>query len=115
MSKQQCCYALAARLDLDSHADTTVLGSSFKVLEDKLTTCTVAPFLTIYAPTKDIPIVTGGTAYTNPETGTPYILVVNQSLYFGEDLQHSLLNPNQCRCNEVIVDLVPVHLSQGES
>lgn len=115
VSKQQRCHALAARLDLDSHADTTVLGSSFKVLEDTLTTCTVAPFLTSYAPTKDIPIVTGGTAYTDPETGTTYILVVNQGLYFGEDLQHSLLNPNQCRCNEVIVDDVPVHLSQGES
>ena len=37
-----------ARMDLDFHADTSVLGSSFKVLEDTEQTCMVSVFLESY-------------------------------------------------------------------
>jgi hypothetical protein len=39
------------------------------------------------------------------------ILVINQALYFGKNLSHILLNPNQLRFNNVTVDDVPRHLS----
>ena len=79
-----------------------------------MSTCTVALFLSSYAPTKDLSFVAGGTAYTDLVTDTSYILVVNQALYFGDDMQHSLLNPNQCCYNAVILDDVPRHLSNGK-
>ena len=37
------------------------------------------------------------TAYTDENTGITYILIVNEGLWFGERMKHSLINPNQCR------------------
>eukprot|EP00804_Cyclotella_cryptica_P027061 CCRYP_013688-RA/>CCRYP_013688-RA protein AED:0.40 eAED:0.40 QI:0/0/0/1/1/1/2/0/302 len=46
---------------------------------------------------KDIPVARCATAYTHPATGTTYILVFNEALYFGKSMDHSLINPNQVR------------------
>ena len=43
------------------------------------------------------PIVSGSTAYDDLGTNTTYILVVNEDLYYGNKLEHSLINPNQVR------------------
>jgi hypothetical protein len=56
-----------------------------------------------YEPERDIPIVSGATAYTCLESGQTYILVVNEGLWFGEKLQNTLLNPNQLRFAGVTV------------
>ncbi|KAI2513139.1 Reverse transcriptase (RNA-dependent DNA polymerase) [Fragilaria crotonensis] len=48
-----------------------------------------------YHPERDVPIVTGATAYTDQATGQVYILVINKGLWFGEMLTNSLINPNQ--------------------
>ena len=58
-----------------------------------------------YAPIQNVPIVTGVTAYDDTLTGETYILVFNESLYYGLKLNHSLINPNQLRhygikCND---------------
>ena len=58
-----------------------------------------------YAPIQNVPIVTGVTAYDDTLTGETYILVFNESLYYGLKLDHSLINPNQLRhygikCND---------------
>jgi hypothetical protein len=50
-----------------------------------------------YKPQEGVPIVAGGTAYDDPTTGTTYILVFNEALYYGTKLDHSLINPNQVR------------------
>ena len=47
-------------------------------------------------PKKDIPIVSGATAWRD-KTNEVYILVFNESLYYGTQLDHSLINPNQVR------------------
>jgi hypothetical protein len=39
-----------------------------------------------------------------------YILVLGQALYFGDEVEASLLCPNQMRANGVIVDDIPIHL-----
>jgi hypothetical protein len=44
---------------------------------------------------ENVPIVSGATAYDDPITGDTYILVFNESLFYGEKLDHSLVNPNQ--------------------
>jgi len=44
----------------------------------------------------DIPIATCFTAYTDDQ-GITYILVFNEVLWFGNSMDHSLINPNQIR------------------
>ena len=41
--------------------------------------------------------MSGATAWDDPTTGETYILVINEALYYGTKLDHSLINPNQIR------------------
>lgn len=50
--------------------------------------------------TSNIPVVTGATAAKFPN-GEVVILEVHQGLYFGEEMPHSLINPNQIRANSI--------------
>jgi hypothetical protein len=50
-----------------------------------------------------MPIVCGATAFTCQTTGETFILVINEGLFFGDKLEHSLLNPNQLRYSGVVV------------
>ena len=45
----------------------------------------------------NVPIVTGGTAWTDDTDNTTYILLFHEALYYGTKLSHSLINPNQIR------------------
>ena len=47
-----------------------------------------------------MPIVTGASAYTDTQ-GVTYILLINEALYYGDKMDHSLLNPNQIRHNNI--------------
>lgn len=55
------------------------------------------PYDTSYTPLLNVPIVSGATAWDDPLTGTTYILIINEALYYGITLNHSLINPNQLR------------------
>ena len=93
-----------ARCELDSHADTCALGSNFIPLYFTGRACDVTPYNSdSYEPERDVPIVSGATAYTCQRSGQTYILVVNEGLWFGEKLQNTLLNPNQLRFSGVKV------------
>ena len=59
--------------------------------------CEVSPFLNTYEPVKEIPVARCCTVWTSPYTGAEYLLVGDQMLWFGEQLKHSLINPNQIR------------------
>jgi hypothetical protein len=82
-------------LDLDSHANTSVIGANCRVIPYTDKSCQVAPYQPDYATMQDIPIVQAGTAYDDLYTGGKFILVINQGLYFGDNLPESLINPNQ--------------------
>lgn len=92
------------RMEFDNHADTCVLGKNFVLLNYTGRVCDVYPYSKTYDAIKDIPIVTGATAVQNRETGEVFILVINQGLYFGDQMDHSLINPNQIRHNGLIVN-----------
>jgi hypothetical protein len=78
-----------ARNELDSHADTCALGSNFIILHYTGRVCDVAPYNSqAYEPQRNIPIVTAATAYTNKETGEVSIIVINEALWFGENLNN---------------------------
>ena len=45
--------------------------------------------------------------WIHPQNGQPYILIINEALYFGDRVDVTLLNTNQLRANSVIVEDVP--------
>ena len=83
--------------ECDSNADTCCLGTNFVVLQATYRTADVYAYDTSIQPIENVPIVSGATAYDDPTTHTTYILVFNEALYYGERLDHSLINPNQIR------------------
>ena len=85
--------------ELDNHADTCCLGSNCVPIYFTGDECEVMPYSSDYEPIKHIPIVQGATAYDDDNTGETIILIYNQSLYFGDRLDHTLTNPNQLRAH----------------
>lgn len=63
------------RTDLDSHADTCVMGNTFYTYEETTQQCTVYPYSTTYKP-RTVTVAHGGTAYDH-DNGHTYILDVN--------------------------------------
>jgi hypothetical protein len=53
------------------------------------------PFLDSYEPIKEVMVARCGTVWTSPNTGQEYLLVIDQMLWFGSQMEHSLINPNQ--------------------
>ncbi len=95
--------AIFGRMEMDSHADTIVLGSNAIILQYTSRECDVAPYSDSYAPICNVPIVTGATAVTSSMTGETIILVFHEAIWMGNELDHSLLNPNQLRHHGVTV------------
>lgn len=95
--------ATYGRMELDSHADTIVLGRNAIILQYTSRECDVAPYSDTYEPIRNIPIVTGATAITSATTGATFILVFNEAIWMGSHLEHSLLNPNQMRHHGITV------------
>jgi hypothetical protein len=95
------------RSELDSHADTCVVGSNTMPLWYTDQIVSVSPFIGEYQPLKDIPVATVATAWDDPKDGSTIILVINEALYFGARMPHTLLCPNQLRFNGIIVNDTP--------
>ena len=87
--------------ECDTNADTCVLGSNFVVISMTQRTADVYPYDKAYKPIANVPIVSGATAWDDEFTGQTYILVFNESLFYGTKLDHSLLNPNQLRAHGI--------------
>jgi hypothetical protein len=96
------------KLELDSHADTCCAGANTAVLEYTGEKVNVAPFSGTYKPMADIPIATVGTVWEDPKSGDTRLLVLNETLYFGDKMAETLVCPNQLRANGLIVSEVPV-------
>ena len=91
------------RMEIDSHADTIVLGSNAIIIHYTSRECDVSPYADTYEPIRNVPIVTGATAVTSPSTGMTHILIFNEAIWMGDVLDHSLLNPNQLRAHGIEV------------
>ena len=66
-------------------------------------TADVYPYHTSCQPLYFVPIVSGKTTVTDSIAGNSVIMVINEALYYGKKLDHSLINPNQLRCYETMV------------
>ena len=72
-------------------------GSNCTILQYTGKVCDVAPYRDDYESVNDVPIVHAATAWQSPETGQTYILVLNEALWMGDSMDHTLVNPNQLR------------------
>jgi hypothetical protein len=96
------------RCNLDSHADTCVAGgNALEISHEDGRTVTVSGFSSKFEPRQDIRVSTVAYLWEDPESGKQYIFIVHEALYFGNELDHSLFNPNQLRDNGITVDDVP--------
>ena len=97
---------LETNLELDSHADTCVLGREALIILDYNRPVTVQG----YDPSlgsQTYSTVTGILSYLDPQTGEEYHLVVNQAIHIPH-LDHLLFCPMQCRVHDLSVnDLIP--------
>ena len=93
-SNEYCMDALPT--EIDNHADTICFGKNFRPIYFTSQVCTVSPFLDSYESKQDVPICSAVTA-VDLEDGTTILLEAGQGLYFGSEMDRSLINPNQVR------------------
>jgi hypothetical protein len=106
---------MLCRAELDSHADTCGGNSIARILEYSGQVAKVSGFVNSMDSIRDVPVVKAAIVFDVPSTGETVIPIINQVLYFGDQLTHILLNPNQMRSNDIQADDVPRHLSSSSS
>ena len=102
------------RTDLDSHADSPVIGRNALILHYTGQTVNVLPFASELGSCNDVPVVQAAVAYDCPYTGQTYIGIVNNALFI-ERMEHNLIPPIMMRLNGLHVDECPKFLSPHPS
>ena len=102
-------YIAETTLELDSHADTCVLGRHALIILDYDRPVSVVGYDESLG-TQTYKTVSGVVAYTDHMTGRTLHLVINQAIHIPH-LDHHLLCPMQCRVNDVTVDETPKFLA----
>jgi hypothetical protein len=92
-------------MELDTHADTTVLGKSCLLIQDFDRTVSVSGWDATTG-AKDCPTVTGVVAYDHPSTGQTYMLIFHQAIYL-DTMENHLICPMQCRAAGVTIHDCP--------
>eukprot|EP00956_Cyclotella_meneghiniana_P012523 scaffold17820_cov42-Cyclotella_meneghiniana.AAC.5 len=85
---------------------TICAGKNFRALSLTGQTCDVSGFHQSFDAIHDIPVAQVATAMTL-ENGETVILIINEALYFGNQMDHSLVNPNQIRAYGIDVSNNP--------
>ena len=102
------------RSELDSHADTCVVGKEALIVHDFDRTVNVSGFDESLGTVKGLKTVSAAVAYDDPITGRPVILVIHQAILV-PSLEHNLLCPMQMRLNDVEVSEIPKFLTDKPS
>lgn len=92
-------------LELDSHADTSVLGAGALIIADYNEPVNVQGYDSSLG-TRTFSTVSGVIGWTRPDTGETFHLVVHQAIHI-PTLDHHLLCPMQCRIAGHIVNECP--------
>jgi hypothetical protein len=105
------CYILDSNhettLELDSHANTCVLGCDALTILDYNRPVSVVGY---DLRSKTYQTVSGVVAYDDPQTRRTLHLIINQAIHIPH-LNHHLLCPMQCRVNDVSVNNLPKFLA----
>ena len=99
------------RAELDSHADTCVVGRHALIIHEHSHVVMVSGF-DPSQPARKAKVVDAAIKYTRRDTGDHLILLVNQAILVPE-VDHCLLCPMQCRMNGVAIHEVPRFLTQN--
>ncbi len=102
-------------VEVDSCANTCCTGETFKLIADMGHTADVKGFHGDLGKLEGIPIGTCYTAIDHPVLQETIIGVFHQCLYFGSQMEESLINPNQLQANGLVVDTCPKQYSNGKS
>ena len=78
-----------------------VLDSTCVILSYTGKECEVSP--PEYEAVRNVPVATGPTVWTNTTDGKAYLMIFHASLWMGDKLDHTLVNPNQLRAYGVSV------------
>ena len=106
---------LESFLDLDSHADTCVLGNNALLVEVPHPPRSAdMSFADPSLGTISKPILSGAFKYTSPSDGQSTILVVHQAVYI-DTMLHSLLCPMQLQENDIILNECPKSMVDNPS
>jgi hypothetical protein len=105
-----------SQLEMDSHAGTIVCGSNSVIMHYTGKEYDVSPYPEAYKAIRSVPIVQAATAYNNTETGKTIILILNEAIWMGGQMEHTLVNPNQLGAYGITVqdnpfDPVPIFIS----
>ncbi len=95
-------------LELDSHANTCVLGHDALIILDYQQPDSIVGYEESLV-SKTYQTVSGVVAYDDPQTGRTLHLIINQAIHIPH-LDHHLLCPMQCRMNDVTVNDLPKFL-----
>ena len=95
-------------------SNTMCFGRGFIAIGDNDQVCDVSGFHPGMQAIKNVPIRTAAAAFDTPD-GETLILVFGQGLWFGHDLEQSLLCPNQLRSFNKICDDIPKQFTNGRS
>jgi hypothetical protein len=96
-------------LELDSHANTCVLGCSALIILDYNGPVSVVGYDESLG-SKTYQTVSGVVAYNDPQTRRTLHLIIDQAIHIPH-LDHHLLCPMQCRVNDVVVNNLPKFLA----
>ena len=100
------------RTDLDSHADSPVVGSNARILSYTGKHVNVWGFTKALGSKSKVPIVNAAVTYTCEYTGESIVLLINNALYF-EDMKHNLIPPFMIRLAGAEVNECPKCLSRN--
>ena len=92
-------------MELDTHADTTVLGKSCLLIQDFNRKVSISGWDATTG-AKDCPTVTGVVAYDNLYTCQMHMLIFHQAIYL-ETMENHLICPMQCRVAGVTIHDCP--------
>ena len=96
--------------ELDSHADSPVVGKYCKILELTGKTVKVSGFTSDLGQPLEVPVVNAAVAYDCIYTGMTYILVIYNALYF-RNMEVNLIPPFMMRLAGLQVDECPKFLA----
>ena len=101
-----------SRLELDSHADSPVVGRGAHILSYTNKKVSVAGFTSELGTPLTVPVVNAAIAYDCNKTGEVYILVICNALYL-RNLETHLIPPFIMRLAGVEIDECPRFLAKG--
>ena len=90
-------------MELDSHADTCVIGRHGRVVDKFYRTVNVTGYNPKLGTTKNVDIITAALACDDPSSGEAIILFVHQAGHIPM-MENNLLCPMQMRIHEVEVN-----------